>query len=308
MELPQTIGSPGPNGPNFDEVQCERLLRERAEAEVASLQLDINFKISRILMLESKLEAAETRCSELERLQAHIPSAICDSGTCDGESALNPLAAAEHFEKLFKETSDRYEVLFKEIGDRYRAARKQGIESFDGADYYNSVLQFSKAIWMLELWPEVKRPESWAPGMAEILVNRGLAHVKHRQWELAEADFTEGLKLHPEATGLFGAETLSHRAVVAEKLGHLTQSLQDAEGVLRIKPDAEDMRSLMARMVSRIIAGVTRELVQAEDLETRHRLWRSLILTWHPDKHPDRPTGAAEVCKHLNSLRQLVCH
>ena len=62
----------------------------------------------------------------------------------------------EHFEKLFKETSDRYEVLFKEIGDRYRAARtrvlgilrtvlllaqhvisgafrKQGIESFDGA-------------------------------------------------------------------------------------------------------------------------------------------------------------------------------
>ncbi|CAE6921058.1 unnamed protein product, partial [Symbiodinium sp. CCMP2456] len=55
--------------------------------------------------------------------------------------------------------------------------------------------------------------------------------------------------------------------------------------------------------VARIIADaeIAMSKIQCQDLQARRRLWKTLILKYHPDKNPKMADAAAEVCKKLNA-------
>eukprot|EP00439_Symbiodinium_sp_Y106_P061283 s2433_g9.t1 len=170
----------------------------------------------------------------------------------------------------------KYEDLCRHIQDRFEAARRQTLAAFDSKDWMTATLASSKALWMLELYPVEKRTSSWALSMSELLANRSQAHLKQMQWASAEDDCTRSLAMNPKAAGLFAAKVRYRRAMASEKLGHLRQSLEDAESVLRFNPGSEAMSAMRTRVVARVATGIYVQLEAAEDVETRHQLWKAL--------------------------------
>ncbi|CAE7541687.1 pnp [Symbiodinium pilosum] len=203
-------------------------------------------------------------------------------------------------------TNEKFDKLVKDIQDRFEMARRQALTSFEKAaqtEWMKATLELSKALCMLDLYPPEQRHESWKQCMSEVYANRSHAHLQLMQWALAEDDCANSLQMNPEADEQFVAQVRYRRAVASEKLGNLMQALEDAESVLRFKPDSEAMSAMRNRIVTCVASRIDVQLAATEDPEIRHRLWKSLMLKWHPDKNPNVVTAAGEVCKRLNAWR-----
>ncbi|CAE6951202.1 pnp [Symbiodinium sp. CCMP2592] len=83
-----------------------------------------------------------------------------------------------------------------------------------------------------------------------------LAAFDNKDWMTATLASSKALWMLELAAGLFVAKVRYRRAVASEKLGHLMQSLEDAESVLRIKPDSEAMCAMRTRVVWASFGGI----------------------------------------------------
>ncbi|CAE7361540.1 unnamed protein product [Symbiodinium sp. CCMP2592] len=200
-------------------------------------------------------------------------------------------------------TNEKFEALFRDIQDGFEMARRQGLASFDKAEWMKATLEFSTALCMLDLYPPEKRHASWKQSMSELFANRSHTHLRLRQWAAVEDDVTRCLEMSPEAEEGLLAQVRYRRAVASENLGNWMQALEDADFVLRFKSDSQAMCTMINRIVARLAADIDKQLAATEDPEIRHRLWKSLMLKWHPDKNPNVATAAGEVSKHLNARK-----
>lgn len=71
-----------------------------------------------------------------------------------------------------------------------------------------------------------------APESSDLLVNRGLMHLRMKNWEPAEADFTRAAEVNHEDTRAF-----LQRAVARAELGRDAEAFRDASRAVRMAPE-----------------------------------------------------------------------
>ncbi|CAJ1427258.1 unnamed protein product, partial [Effrenium voratum] len=125
------------------------------------------------------------------------------------------------------------------------AAKDAGSQLFSKQDLQGASRHFSKALWMLESGKvaDAESDASWCNSTRLALhSNRAFSELRQGNWQAAEEDCTEALKINPQAV-----KALYRRAIAREELGRKEEALKDAEAALALQP-GEELVALQKRL------------------------------------------------------------
>ncbi|CAJ1398012.1 unnamed protein product [Effrenium voratum] len=125
------------------------------------------------------------------------------------------------------------------------AAKNTGGQLFSKQDLQGASRHFSKALWMLQSGKvaDAQSDVSWCNSTRLALhSNRAFSELRQGNWQAAEEDCTEALKINPQAV-----KALYRRAIAREELGRKEEALKDAEAALALQP-GEELVALQKRL------------------------------------------------------------
>ncbi|CAJ1427270.1 unnamed protein product, partial [Effrenium voratum] len=161
------------------------------------------------------------------------------------------------------------ELTFEFSRKGVEAAKSAGSQLFSKQDLQGASRHFSKALWMLQSGKVADASDvSWCNSTRLALhLNRAFSELRQENWQAAEDDCAEALKIEPQAV-----KALYRRAMAREKMGRAAEALKDVEEALKLQPGAEELLALQKKLkdVPRVQTppGFKRmEIVEASDDE-----------------------------------------
>ncbi|CAJ1427267.1 unnamed protein product, partial [Effrenium voratum] len=136
------------------------------------------------------------------------------------------------------------ELTFEFSRKGVEAAKSAGSQLFSKQDLQGASRHFSKALWMLQSGKVADASDvSWCNSTRLALhSNRAFSELRQGNWQAAEEDCTEALKINPQAV-----KALYRRAIAREELGRKEEALKDAEAALALQP-GEELVALQKRL------------------------------------------------------------
>jgi len=86
-----------------------------------------------------------------------------------------------------------------------------------------------------------------APRQSALYVNRGLLHMRLRNWEAAESEFSQAVAINPE-----DARAFLQRAIVRSEMNQNEEAFRDASRAARMEPDNVQMVLVRHQLCSRL--------------------------------------------------------
>ncbi|CAJ1367919.1 unnamed protein product [Effrenium voratum] len=211
-------------------------------------------------------------------------------------------------EKATKDQEMLPELTFEFSRKGVEAAKSAGSQLFSKQDLQGASRHFSKALWMLQSGKVADASDvSWCNSTRLALhLNRAFSELRQENWQAAEDDCTEALKIEPQAV-----KALYRRAMAREKMGRAAEALKDVEEALKLQPGAEELVALQKRLkpAPKAETGFKRmEIVEAsdDDEEAQEPSTQATSASTSPKAQEAGPPADSEPCEPWDELEPTL--
>ncbi|CAJ1427266.1 unnamed protein product, partial [Effrenium voratum] len=200
------------------------------------------------------------------------------------------------------------ELTFEFSRKGVEAAKSAGSQLFSKQDLQGASRHFSKALWMLQSGKVADASDvSWCNSTRLALhLNRAFSELRQENWQAAEDDCAEALKIEPQAV-----KALYRRAMAREKMGRAAEALKDVEEALKLQPGAEELVALQKRLkpAPKAETGFKRmEIVEAsdDDEEAQEPSTQATSASTSPKAQEAGPPADSEPCEPWDELEPTL--